>query len=101
MVARWPAVWLPAPSIKGDRLELRNEFSHVRVELDTAGNGPRLMIQGIKTGAAIYLDPLEPESLTWMRHADLAPLLNPALGRWRDPEDVHFEQPLRELRTHD
>ncbi len=82
-------------------MELRNEFSHVRVELDTAGNGPRLMIQDIKTGAAIYLDPLELESLAWMRHADLAPLLNPDLGRWREPEATRFEQLLRELETGD
>lgn len=68
-------------------MELRSEFAHVRVEVDTTANGPRLMIQDIKTGATTYLDPLELETLAWMRHADLAPLLNPALSRWGDPED--------------
>lgn len=78
-------------------MELHNEFSHVRVELDPSGNGPRLKIQDAKTGQSIYLDPLELESLAWMRHADLAPLLNPALGRWRDPEDVRLDRMLQEL----
>ena len=42
-------------------MELRSEFAHVRVEVDTTANGPRLMIQDIKTGATTYLDPLELE----------------------------------------
>ena len=69
--------------------------------MGTSGTGKCIFLydQDIKTGASIYLDPLELESLAWMRHADLAPLLNPALGRWRDPEDVRLEQMLRELGT--
>ena len=80
-------------------MELRNEFAHVRIELDTSANGPRLMIQDLKTGAATYLDPLELEALAWLQHADLAPLLNPARGRWRDPEDVQLDQLLQQLNT--
>ena len=82
-------------------MELHNEFAHVRVEVDTTANGPRLMIQDVKTGVATYLDPLELESLAWMRHADLVPLLDPAFGRWRDPEDVQLDRLLHQLNTTD
>ncbi len=58
-------------------MELANEFARVRVEKDVAANGPRLMIQDIKTGKQIFLDPLELESLAWAVHEDLAPLLDP------------------------
>ena len=46
-------------SIKGGPLELRNEFSHVRVELDTAGNGPRLMIAHSALRADFKTSPLD------------------------------------------
>lgn len=36
------------------------------------------------------------ETLAWMRHADLAPLLNPVLCRWGDPDDS-VEQMLERL----
>ena len=71
-------------------MELKSEFARVRVELDTSGNGPRLLVQDLKTGKAIYLDPLELETLAWMRHEDLAAFLDPGHRRWRDEggEDV-------------
>ena len=78
-------------------MELRNEFAHVRVEVETAGNGPRLKIEDVKTGVSTYLDPLELESLAWMRHADLSPLLNPSQGRWRDPEETRFALMMQQL----
>ncbi len=78
-------------------MELRNEFAHVQVTLDTTANGPRLMIEDVKSGAITYLDPLELERLAWMRHADMAPLLDPELGRRRDPEDVMLERMAQQL----
>jgi hypothetical protein len=75
-------------------LELRSEFAHVRVELDESANGPRLMIEDLKTGQRVYLDPLELESLAWADHAELAPLLNPAV-RWDDRPGLR--RPLRGL----
>jgi hypothetical protein len=64
-------------------LLLANEFAQVKVELDTAGNGPRLRIEDLKTGHVGYLDPLELESLAWATKGELAPLLDPAATRWR------------------
>ncbi len=71
-------------------MELKSEFARVRVELDTSGNGPRLLVQDLKTAKTIYLDPLELETLAWMQHEDLEPFLDPAHRRWRDDgrEDV-------------
>jgi hypothetical protein len=65
-------------------MELKSEFAHVRVELDESGNGPRLLVQDLKTARTLYLDPLELETLAWMCHEDLAPFLDPAHRRWRD-----------------
>ena len=65
-------------------MELRNEFAAVSVEQDHSGNGPRLKIRDAHTGKTIFLDPLELESLAWTRHADLAILVDPSLGRWSD-----------------
>lgn len=62
---------------------LANEFAQVRLELDTAGNGPRLRIEDLKTGQVGYLDPLELESLAWATKGELAPLLDPAASRWK------------------
>jgi hypothetical protein len=65
-------------------VELKSEFAVVEVELDVSANGPRLKILDKRTGRTTYLDPLELESLAWARHQDLAPLVDPSLGRWRD-----------------
>lgn len=84
-------------------MELKSEFARVWVELDTSGNGPRLLIQDLKTAKRIYLDPLELETLAWMRHEDLAPFLDPGHRRWRDDvvEDADHlmagEDPVRDL----
>ena len=75
-------------------MELKSEFARVRVELDEAGNGPRLMIEDMKTGQRMFLDPLELESLAWASHSELAPFLNPAV-RWDDRPSLRG--PLRGL----
>jgi hypothetical protein len=63
-------------------MELKNEFAHVRVLVDAHGNGPRLMIEDVRTGKVGYLDPLELETLAWVRHEQLAPLMDPSATRW-------------------
>jgi hypothetical protein len=64
-------------------MHLRSEFAHIRLEVDTSGNGPRLRIEDVKTGKVGYLDPLELECLAWARHSQLAPLLDPSRTRWQ------------------
>jgi hypothetical protein len=62
--------------------ELRSEFGHVRVALDTSARGPRLLIEDLKTGSRLYMDPLELESIATATHEDLAYLLDPS-RRWQ------------------
>ena len=59
-------------------MELKSEFADVKIELDHSANGPRLMIQDLRTGMTNYLDPLELECLAWARHEDLTLLLDPS-----------------------
>jgi hypothetical protein len=68
------------------RITIRNEFAHMRVELDRTGKGPRLKIQDLRTDQAFFLDPLELESLAWSLHEDLAMLLDPSHRRWREDD---------------
>lgn len=65
---------------------LTSEFASVTVRVDEVANGPRLRIENRGNGAVVYLDPLELASLTWLRHADLAPILDPSRTGWRDPD---------------
>ena len=58
-------------------IRLINEFAAVEIARDDQGNGPRLMIRDLHTGQEIYLDPLELAALTWTRHDELLPLLDP------------------------
>ncbi|HXG35366.1 MAG TPA: hypothetical protein VNL15_00180 [Dehalococcoidia bacterium] len=68
---------------------LKSEFAAVIVEVKDNGRGPRLMIKDARTDQAIFLDPLELESLAWRKHADLRSFLDPGQGRWRDlPQDT-------------
>jgi hypothetical protein len=66
------------------KLALSSEFATVHVWVDTEGNGPRLLVEDQHNGRRIYLDPLELASLTWLRHADLGPFLDPSRTGWRD-----------------
>ncbi|PPJ27501.1 hypothetical protein C5E45_34790 [Nocardia nova] len=38
---------------------LANEFAAARISLDTSGNGPRLLVEDLDSGARIFLSPLE------------------------------------------
>jgi hypothetical protein len=66
---------LPDEPVAG--LELRSEFAHVRVHVDRNANGDRLAVTDLRSGAEIFLDPLELERLTTARHRDLAGLMRP------------------------
>lgn len=63
---------------------LTSEFASVLVAVDRSANGPRLRIENRRSGRAVYLDPLELASLTWLRHRDLGPFLDPSQTGWRN-----------------
>lgn len=66
---------------------LTSEFASVSVGVDLTGNGPRLRIENRQNGQAICLDPLELACLTWLRHRDLGPFLDPSQTGWRNDEE--------------
>ena len=70
-------------------IELANEFAWVRLEKDYKANGPRLMIRDMRSGKTTFLDPLELEAISWMRHQELISVLAPAFTRAREAEDSH------------
>lgn len=61
----------------GEKISLRNEFASVEVEKDESANGPRLLIRDLESGAEVYLDLLEVESLTKMTHNDFTDFVRP------------------------
>ncbi|WP_181784037.1 hypothetical protein [Pseudonocardia pini] len=62
--------------------ELRNEFATVRVALDERGNGPRLLVTDLESGAEILLSPLELASLCLASGEDRVNWLR--VGHYRD-----------------
>jgi len=80
-----------------DIMELKSEFADVKVEVDHSANGPRLMIQDLKSGMTNYLDPLELECLAWARHEDLTLLLDPSHEFRHDSDDLQLQKMLREI----
>jgi hypothetical protein len=56
---------------------LSSEFARVTVALDATGNGRRLCITDMGSGAEIHLDPLELASLARSRHEQLQSLIMP------------------------
>jgi hypothetical protein len=64
--------------------EVVSEFAAVAVSVDSAGNGPRLRIEDLRTGHVGFLDALELETLAWLPEGALHHLLDPSLHRWRD-----------------
>lgn len=69
---------------------IRNEFAMVEVGQDDSAKGMRLMIRDVQTGDSIYLDSLELETLTKLRHRDLAPWVDPSFGE----EDMDDDEDL-------
>jgi hypothetical protein len=73
------------PGEKGTDMTLRNEFASVRVERNDDGNGPRLLIEDLKSGRQRYLDPLQLETLVWIPDEEWKGFLDPSSSRWRAP----------------
>ena len=66
---------------------LASEFATIAISRDDSGNGPRLLIRDMRTGRVMLLDPLELAALTWVRHEELAPFLDPS--RFTGPGGVN------------
>lgn len=71
----------PTPEIRELAL-LCNEFASVRVSLDERGNGPRLLVQDLESGAEILLSPLELASFCLATGDDRLDWLR--VGHYRD-----------------
>ncbi|MPZ87300.1 MAG: dihydrodiol dehydrogenase [Nitriliruptorales bacterium] len=56
----------------------KNEFAMVAIGRHETSSGPRLQIVDLASGAEVYLDPIELEGLTRLRHQAFAPLLDPS-----------------------
>lgn len=65
-------------------LLIGNEFAKLRVAVRHVGNGLRLEVADMVTGATVLLDPLELLGLAMSNPDDREPLINPSkLSRWR------------------
>jgi hypothetical protein len=69
-----------------------SEFAAVELSVDHDGNGPRLRIEDLRTGHVGYLDALELETLAWLPHERLHPLLDPSLDRWAGTQTAGLEE---------
>jgi hypothetical protein len=59
------------------QIVIENEFGGVILTKDTAANGDRLKLEGLRTGAVSFLDPLELESIAAVSHDVLATIVSP------------------------
>lgn len=66
--------------------DLINEFAAVRLSLDLAGNGPRLMVEDLESGEQIFLCPLELASFTLATAEDRESWLR--VGNYRPDRDA-------------
>jgi hypothetical protein len=75
----------------GDRgsatLVVANEFGAVRVSVDRHGNGPRLLLEDLRSGNERFFDPVELEALVWAPESTLDALVDPNV-RWNDSPDT-------------
>lgn len=58
-----------------ESFSLKSEFATVRLSVRRSLDAEGLLIQNTETDEVIYLDPLELEALTRMRHKDFGPLI--------------------------
>lgn len=65
-----------------ERFIVENEFARVLVERLDGNSGIRLRVTDMRSGAWITLDALELESLVWIEHRALDPVLDPNRTRW-------------------
>lgn len=61
---------------------VESEFASVSVNIDNAGNSPRLRLEDLRTGRVRYLDALELEAIVWLPDGKMAQLLDPSADRW-------------------
>ncbi|MCV7226502.1 hypothetical protein [Mycolicibacterium komossense] len=61
---------------------VESEFAQVSVNIDNAGNSPRLRLEDLRTGRVRYLDALELETIVWLPEGKMAQLLDPSADRW-------------------
>ncbi|MBI3214195.1 MAG: hypothetical protein HYZ38_10265 [Mycobacterium sp.] len=62
---------------------VESEFAQVSVNIDNAGNSPRLRLEDLRTGRVRYLDALELETIVWLPDGKMTQLLDPSADRWR------------------
>lgn len=62
---------------------VESEFAQVSVNIDNAGNSPRLRLEDLRTGRVRYLDALELETIVWLPEGKMTQLLDPSADRWR------------------
>ncbi|MDX1888906.1 hypothetical protein [Mycolicibacterium sp. 050158] len=62
---------------------VESEFAQVSVNVDDAGNSPRLRLEDLRTGRVRYLDALELETIVWLPEGKMTQLLDPSSDRWR------------------
>jgi hypothetical protein len=77
-----PAVVMDAGTRIRTLAVLINEFASVRVALDERGNGPRLLVQDLESGAEVLLSPLELASFCLATPDDRLDWLR--VGNYRD-----------------
>ena len=56
---------------------VRSEYGAVVISKDTTANGDRVRIEGLNTGAVLFLDPLELESIASVGPEVLALVVSP------------------------
>lgn len=67
---------------------VESEFAQVAVEIDDAGNSPRLRLTDLRTGRVRFLDALELETIIWLPDGHMKQLLDPSSDRWKDDGDA-------------
>jgi hypothetical protein len=71
--------------------DLVNEFAAVRLSLDVAGNGPRLLVEDLESGEHVFLCPLELASFTLATPEDRENWLR--VGNYRADRDTASKGP--------
>ena len=74
---------------------IASEFATVAVSVDVRGNGARLRLEDLRSGAVRYLDALELESIVWAPEHWVRELLDPSRHRWRDADPGPPAESLR------
>lgn len=69
-------------SVPGIGPLVESEFAQISVNIDNAGNSPRLRLEDLRTGRVRYLDALELETIVWLPDGKMAQLLDPSADRW-------------------